>query len=123
MTFDVVRLAEFERDIRALSRRYPTLEEDLETLLKTAVVAYHRLGLETGIVRIAGLGRTRLPIFKVRKFACRSLKGRGARTGLRLIYALDEDRNVIELIEIYIKSDRENEDRSRIRGYYSGDEG
>jgi mRNA-degrading endonuclease YafQ of YafQ-DinJ toxin-antitoxin module len=122
MTFDVVRLAEFERDFRALARRYPTLEEDLETLLRTAVVAYHRLGLEMGIVRIAGIGKTRLPIFKVHKFACRSLKGRGARTGLRLIYALDEDKNVIELIEIYIKSDQENEDRGRIHKYYSGTE-
>lgn len=119
MTFDVVRLAEFDRDLRHLERRYSTLPEDLDTLLKTAVVAYHRLGLDTGIVQIAGVGKTRLPIYKARKFACRSLKGRGVRTGLRLIYALDTNNNRIELIEIYFKADQEIEDRNRIREYYS----
>lgn len=118
MRFDVVRLEEFERDMRRLLRRYSTLEEDLDTLLKTAVVAYHRLGHNTGIVPIAGLGWTRLPVFKARKFACRSLKGRGARTGLRLIYALDVENNRIELIEIYFKANQENEDRERIGRYY-----
>ena len=118
MTFDVVRLAEFERDMRRLLRHYSTLEEDLGTFLGTAVVAYHRLGHDTGIVQIAGLGPTRLPVFKARKFACRSLKGRGARTGLRLIYALDVENNRIELIEIYFKANQENEDRERIGRYY-----
>ncbi len=115
---EVVRLAEFDRDVRALVRRFATLEEDLETLIHTSLFAFHKLDQDMGIVPIAGLGKTRLPVFKVRKFACRSLKGRGARTGLRLIYAFDEAKDRIELIEIYFKSDQENEDRARIRSYY-----
>jgi hypothetical protein len=117
---EVVRLAEFDRDARALARRFPTLEEDLETLINTALFAFHKLHQDVGIVSIAGLGKTRLPILKVRKVACRSLKGRGARTGLRLIYAFDVMKDRIELIEIYFKADQENEDRSRIKKYYAG---
>jgi len=116
---EVVRLAEFDRDIVRLARRYPTLEEDLETLINAAVFAFHRLNLDMGIVQMAGLGQTRLPIFKVRKFACRSLKQRGAHTGLRLIYAFDSENDRVELVEIYFKADQENEDRTRIKRYYA----
>ncbi len=115
---EVVRLAEFDRDARALARRFATLEEDLETLINTSLFAFHRLDQDMGIVLIAGLGKTRLPVFKARKFASRSLKGRGARTGLRLIYAFDTAKDRIELIEIYFKADQANDDRERIRRYY-----
>jgi len=116
---EVVRLAEFEKDIKPLARRYPTLEEDLETLISTSVFAFHKLNLNMGIVPVEGLGKMRLPVFKVRKFACRSLKGRGARSGLRLVYAFDAPKDRIELVEIYFKADREIEDRARIKQYYS----
>jgi hypothetical protein len=115
---EVVRLAEFDREMRRLARRFETLEEDLETLIGTALFAFHKLEQNTGIVRIADLGAASLPIFKVRKFASRSLKGHGSRTGLRLIYAFDAERDRIELIEIYYKGDKENEDRARIRRHY-----
>jgi len=68
--------------------------------------------------RISDLGTTTLPVFKVRQFTCRSLKGRGGRTGLRLVYAWDAASDAIILIEIYFKSDRENEDRKRILKYF-----
>jgi len=115
---EVVWLHEFKREIKSLSKRYATLEEDLDVFIDTSAFAFHKLKLDTGIVRIEGLGRTRLPVFKAKKFACRSLKGKGARTGIRVIYAFDMDQDRIELIEIYIKSDQENEDRARIRKYY-----
>ena len=116
---EVVRLAEFERDISRLSRRFPTLEEDLTTLIDVGLFAFHKLGRNTGVVAIAGLGRTRLPVYKARKFACQSLKGRGSRSGLRLVYAYDAAEDRVELIEIYFKGDQENEDRARIARYYA----
>jgi hypothetical protein len=116
---EVVRLDEFERDLRRLQKRFETLEEDLETLVGASLFAFHKLGQNTGVVPIGGLGPTRLPVFKVRKFACRSLPGRGARTGLRLIHAYDATDDRLELIEIYFKGDQANEDRERIRKYYS----
>ena len=70
--------------------------------------------------RISDLGATTLPIYKVRQFACRSLRGKGGRTGLRLTYAWDAGSDAITLIEIYIKSDKDNEDRARILSHFSG---
>jgi len=61
---EVVRLPEFERDIRKLVRRFTTLEDDLEVFLHTAAFAYHKLNHDTGIVAIPGLGQTTLPIYK-----------------------------------------------------------
>jgi len=46
------------------------------------------------------------------------LKGKGAHSGIRLIYAFFEDSGTIDLIEIYYKGDKENEDRERVRKYF-----
>jgi hypothetical protein len=46
------------------------------------------------------------------------LKGRGANSGLRLVYAHFEAMDKIELVEIYFKGDKENEDRGRILRNY-----
>jgi mRNA-degrading endonuclease YafQ of YafQ-DinJ toxin-antitoxin module len=118
---EVVFLREFERDLKTLIRQYPTLKTDIETLIDKALFAYHKLNIDFGgIFPIDDLGETRIPIFKVKKFACRALKGKGVRTGLRLIYAFDKDRDRIELVEIYIKSQKEVEDRKRIKKRYGG---
>jgi mRNA-degrading endonuclease YafQ of YafQ-DinJ toxin-antitoxin module len=115
----VTRLSGFDRDIKKLKRRYRTLEDDLGTLIDTLLFAYHKLPIEVdGVWRIDDLGDIRLPVYKVKKFACQSLKGKGVRTGLRLIYAFDADKDSIELIEIYIKSDQKTEDRARIKKNY-----
>jgi hypothetical protein len=63
--------------------------------------------------RIEGLGLSTC-VIKVKKIACRSLKGRGVNSGLRLIYALFQDEGKIILVEIYHKNEKENEDRQRI---------
>jgi hypothetical protein len=53
-------------------------------------------------------------VIKVKKIACDSLKGRGVNSGLRLIYAYFKEEQKITFIELYHKSDKENEDRQRI---------
>jgi mRNA-degrading endonuclease YafQ of YafQ-DinJ toxin-antitoxin module len=112
----VNRLSEFERDIKKLRKRFKTIDDDLSTLIDTLLFAYHKLGIQhDGVRRIDDLGNTRLPVFKVKKFAFRSLKGKGSRTGLRLIYAFDQAADCIELIEIYSKADKDTEDRHRIK--------
>lgn len=65
-------------------------------------------------MEIAGLGIQGARILKARKFACRSLKGKGAQSGIRVIYAYFKQADRIEFIEIYYKGDKENEDRERI---------
>ena len=46
---------------------------------------------------------------------CRSLKGKGVHSGIRVIYAYYREMDRIELIEIYYKGDKEDEDSVRIR--------
>jgi hypothetical protein len=117
---EVARLPEFERDLKGLTKRFRTLEDDLAMLLRAQIMPFHKLGVDNrGVVRISGLPFLEPNIYKVRKFACKSLKGRGANTGLRLIYAYFEQNDRLELIEIYFKGDKENEDRKRIIGLYA----
>jgi len=116
---ETVRLPEFERDMKRLMKRFRSLEEDLDIFVKTEVKLFHKLGIDNkGVVRIAGLGIQTPGIYKARKFASRSLKGKGAQTGIRVIYAYIEENDRIELIEIYYKGDKESEARERIIGRY-----
>ena len=121
---EITRLPEFERDMKRLLKRFRSLEDDLDNFIKTELKLFHKLGIDNkGVVQIAGLGIQALRIYKARKFTCRSLKGKGAQTGIRVIYAYFEENDRIELIEIYYKGDKENEDRERIlRRYRKGAE-
>ena len=111
----VVRLPEFEKDFKRLLKRYRTLESDLDIFLNVALVDYHKNGIDNGgIVRISDLGVERPKVYKARKFACRSLKGKGVHSGIRVIYAYFEEEDRIEFVEMYYKGDKENEDRKRI---------
>ena len=116
---DIKRLAEFENDLKKLSKRYHSLEEDLEIFTDKQLKLYHKLHIDNGgIFQISNLGIEYPKIYKAKKFACKSLKGKGVMSGIRLIYAYFDDKDVIELIEIYYKGDKENEDRERILRHY-----
>lgn len=109
MTFD--ELAEFQKDLKGLLKKYRTLNDDIEIVRQVLEVfpderppfsfCIDNLGLETCII-------------KVKKIACKALKGRGVNSGLRLIYAHFEKEKKITFIELYHKNDKENEDRQRI---------
>ncbi|NQV19170.1 MAG: hypothetical protein HQ534_11600 [Armatimonadetes bacterium] len=112
----ITHLSEFEKDLKKLKKRFRTLDSDLENFIKVQLKMFHKLDIDNkGIVEISGLGIEYPQIYKARKFTCRSLKGTGSRSGIRIIYAyyLEEDR--IEFIEIYYKGDKENEDWERIK--------
>jgi mRNA-degrading endonuclease RelE of RelBE toxin-antitoxin system len=115
---EVRKTPEFKRDLKRLSKRFLSLEEDLQILIESSLVLYHHLHLDNrGIEAISGIQRGRPVIYKVIKFACRSLPGRGAKSGLRLIYAYWEEKDRVDLIQLYFKSDQEMEDRERIKKY------
>lgn len=109
MTFG--ELEEFKKDLKNLLKKYRTLNEDLEVVKKVLIAApderppfsfrIDNLGLETCVI-------------KVKKIACKALKGRGVNSGLRLIYAHFQVEEKIVLIEVYHKNDKENEDKQRI---------
>jgi mRNA-degrading endonuclease RelE of RelBE toxin-antitoxin system len=109
MTFD--EIAEFRKDLKSLLKKYRTLNDDLDVVKRVLEIIPNErppfsfridnLGLETCVI-------------KVKKIACKALKGRGVNSGLRLIYAHYEEEQRIIFIELYHKNDKENEDKQRI---------
>ena len=109
MIFD--ELVEFKKDLKNLLKKYGSLNDDFEVVKKVLEVTpqerppfsyrINNLGLETCVI-------------KVKKIACKALKGRGVNSGLRLIYAHFEEEQKIVFIELYHKNDKENEDKQRI---------
>jgi len=104
-------IAPYKKDLKNLSKKYHTLPEDLELVKK--VLEYSPDARPPFSFRIDNLGIDNC-IIKVKKIACRSLKGRGVNSGLRLVYAYFEPEQRIVLLELYHKNEKENEDRERI---------
>ena len=109
MTFE--ELDEFKKDLKKLLKKYRSLNDDLEVVKKVLKVEPEQrppfsfridnLGIETCVI-------------KMKKIACRSLKGRGINSGLRLIYAYFDTKQKIIFVELYHKNEKEKEDRKRI---------
>jgi len=108
-------IAPFQKDFKSLLKKYKTLKEDLEVVQKVMEILpdarppfsfrIDNLGIESCVI-------------KVKKIACKSLKGKGVHSGLRLVYAYFEDEQKIVFIELYHKNDKENEDRERILSHF-----
>ncbi|MCX6307541.1 MAG: hypothetical protein NTY32_01490 [Bacteroidia bacterium] len=104
-------LTEFQKDYKTLLKKYRTLNDDLDVVKQVLTAApderppfsfrIDNLSLETCVI-------------KVKKIACKSLKGRGVNSGLRLIYAYFKDQEKIVFVELYHKNDKEKEDKQRI---------
>ena len=108
-------LPEYLKDLKQLLKKYRTLNEDIAQLKKTLMVGPDEDPPFS--YRIEGLGITTC-VIKVKKIACRALKGKGVNSGLRLIYAWFKEEQKITMIELYHKNDKENEDRKRIFNYF-----
>ena len=104
-------LSEFKRDLKYLFKKNRILKEDLEVVKldlndepgESPPFSFRidNLGLETCVI-------------KVKKIACKALKGKGVNSGLRLIYAHFQEEQKITFIELYHKNDKEKEDKNRI---------
>jgi mRNA-degrading endonuclease RelE of RelBE toxin-antitoxin system len=116
---EIKKLPEFKKDFKKLLKKFRTLDEDLNNFIKTQLNLYHKLKQDNrGIFQIDNIDITYPKIYKAKKFTCKSLKGRGAKSGVRIIYAYYENENIIELIEIYFKGKQTNENRERIIEHY-----
>lgn len=108
---------EFKKDFKRLAKRFRTLHGDLETLKKAAIELRHVQKIDNqACFAIPGCVTKTAAAYKVKKFACRSLKG-GSNSGLRLIYIFIESTSCVLLLEIYYKVDQTLEDRERINRY------
>lgn len=114
---EIIECPEFEKDFKRLLKKYRSLKEDFETFKNTPLKAFHKLDqANVGIVPIADLGISNPKVYKATKFACKALKGRGAASGIRVVYAYYPEEDRILFIEMYFKADQANEDRERIHG-------
>lgn len=111
----------FSRDFKKLLKRFRSLESDLEHAKQFAIGVFHaNPRIDTNAVEeIGGFCTDAVRVCKVRKFPCRALVGRGAMSGIRVIYAYFPAESRVDFIEIYFKGDKENEDRKRIKEYLS----
>ena len=108
-------LEEYKKDLKQLLKKYRTLVDDIAVVKKVLEVnpderppfsfRINELGLATCVI-------------KVKKIACKALKGRGVNSGLRLIYAWFETEGRFVMIELYHKNDKANEDKQRILKYF-----
>lgn len=117
----------FKKDFKKLLKKYRTLEEDLEVAKRNAIEGFH-IGKDDGcgslkkidsrsIFPIQGFCSDEIQVCKIKKFACKALKGKGAQSGIRIIYAFDVGGVRVDFIEIYFKADQENEDKELIKAY------
>jgi len=116
---DIVYLPEFEKEKKKLLKRFRTLDEDLDNFINVQLKLFHKLGIDNNAVELlSDLGINEPKIYKVKKFACKALKGKGVQSGIRIIYSYFENDDRIEFVEIYYKGDKENEERDRIERLY-----
>ncbi len=108
----------FWKDFKRLLKKYRTLKDDLETAKRHAIELYHLKKVNNeSVFLMQSFCTEEIQICKVKKFACKSLKGRGSKSGIRIIYAFHCQSYKVEFIEIYFKGNKEKEDRSRIKEY------
>ncbi len=120
MTIKIIyrETSEFQRDLKFLQKKFRSLTDDLEFAKIATIEPYHE-GLEyiNSIFLIPNFCTDKIKICKLKKFACKSLKGRGAKSGIRIIYAFYPATTTVEFIEIYFKGESENESKQRIKDY------
>ena len=104
-------LPEFQKDLKSLMKKYRTLGDDLDVVKQVLTIEPDTRPPFSFLIDYLTLETC---VIKVKKIACKSLKGRGVNSGLRLIYAYFKGQGKIIFIELYHKNDKENADKQRI---------
>lgn len=97
---------EFKKDLKHYSKKYPTLEKDLEIL--TMAICTEPKGDGTKHWNLI-TSIDEKHILKVRMM-CRSIRG----ADFRVVYMYDGKNLELLFIEMYFKGDKENNDKNRI---------
>ena len=113
----IVCTKEFKHDMKKLQKKYPSLPDDMVCFTKA--LSFIRENKIPETMPVAGLGKEyqKYHIYKVKSFRCQSLRGKGCRSGIRVIFFYDVAADEIVLIEMYSKSTTENHDNERIKKY------
>lgn len=102
MSFRILTTLEFEKEIKRLTKKYPSLKKDYSLLLES---------LEQNPSQGVSLGNN---IYKIRLLI--SSKGTGKSGGARVITYLKIVNKELVLVSIYDKSDRANISDKEIKG-------
>jgi hypothetical protein len=102
------QLPEFEKELKRLSKKYPTLHQDIKDLESVLCVLPTGSGKNFTIIHHS----EKVKLVKTR-LACKSLKNRA----MRVIYAYHCEIVTFVYIELYFKGNKANEDRERISEY------
>ncbi len=110
---------EFKHDLKKLLKSFSSLKEDLQINKRYQIGLFHLEKINNrGIFCIEGAGNTAdFKFYKVKKFQCKSLKGFGARSGLRIIYVYLYQEQKIVFLEIYFKGRQKNCQRERMTNF------
>jgi len=110
---DSTSVSEFRKDLDKLNR-FRHIESDLEVAVNVIKAEPFNLAR---CFRAEGLGKDCVTlIFVLKKFRSTDLRSMNE---IRLVYAFENPKNRITLIEIYFKGDRKSEDKERILKYFS----
>jgi hypothetical protein len=101
-------LPEFQKELKKLSRKYPSIVDDIEVIKPILLERPDGIGKNFTLLSSSH----EVKIVKVRVH-CDSLR---ART-VRMIYAYHVNKIEFMYIELYFKGDKENEDKERIKEY------
>jgi len=101
-------LPEFDKELKRLSKKYPSLINDIEDIKPVLLASPTGIGKNFTIINIT----KGVKIVKVR-VQCESLRSRA----IRLIYACHEEKIEFIFIELYFKGEKANEDKNRVSQY------
>ncbi len=102
----------FDRQMKKLLKKYRTLEEDLEIAKTFTIELFHNHvpKIDSGSIwLIPNFNQPSIQIYKIKKFACKALRGKGVRSGIRIIYAFCPKTLEVVFLEIYYK-EKDNSD-------------
>lgn len=102
---------EYKKSFNKLIKRFRTLDKDIAYFKQFVLEPYFDKGIDTSaIVKIESGCNEKYDSYKVIKFACMSLKSKGNRSGIRIVFLVDKcitDVVNIEFVETYFKGDKE----------------
>ena len=101
----------FDKECSKLFKQCPSLEDDLEIFKEILIDDLLENGgyfPQNNTYFHVNRLRTELPVFKVKKFRCHSIK-KGNRSGFRIIFIYDKLLSLIYFVQIYYKTSEKSE--------------
>ena len=110
---EIIRTIQFERNVKGLSKRYRSLEDDIKILM--SVITEYPEGKLPISFRLRGYPGCYF--VKVKKIRSDSFPSKGINSGFRMIYCWMEGDGQIQLLELYHKKDKELENSGLLKKF------